>query len=823
HFPLMPRIYMALAQEDRHPISDILRQTPDIPDTCQWAIFLRNHDELTLEMVTDRERDYLWQFYAADRRARINLGIRRRLAPLLDNDRRKIELLNSLLMSMPGTPIMYYGDEIGMGDNIFLGDRNGVRTPMQWSPDRNAGFSRADPQSLFLPPIMDPMYGFEAVNVEAQTRSPSSLLNWMKRLIAVRKMHPVFGSGKLTFLYPGNRKIFAYLRENDDEVILCIANLSRASQPAELDLSDFAGWALIELLGNSVFPPIGETPYFITLPAYGFYWFQLTEEAEAPLWHSPSGMTMPDFYTLVYADGLNGLPMGKNAETLSQRILPKYLIHQRWFASKDKDFDEAPIRCHAVIEHQGEGYLLAICEALLEDGTKPRYIMPLAVTWEAPTGDPFPGWLRPHILAKVRKVNRIGMLHDAMADSSFPVAATRMIAEGVSVPTHDGGRIDFTPTRAMQDFEVPEVLTAKILSQEQSNSSAQVGETMMFKLFRRQADGIHPEVEIGRYLTDVAGFRNIPPLLGSVEMVAPDGTPSAIGVLQGMVVNQGDGWAVTLDFLGRYLETRFVEREAVEALAIEDDIAVYLPVAETLGRRVGELHAAFAMDTDDPAFRPEPVTEADVADWRQAVEAQAALARQALERVRDTVSSDMAELIAVLLSDWSQVDNMIARTTPDNLKAVKTRCHGDLHLGQVLQAKDDIVILDFEGEPVRTLEERRAKTSPLRDVAGMIRSFDYAAWAALFERSALRAEALELERHWVGDWQLASLRSFLDAYREATVNCPSVPRNKRQYKRLLDLFVLEKVLYEICYESANRPDWLPIPVRGLIRLLSGRN
>ena len=248
HFPLMPRMYMALAQEDRHPVTDIIRQMPEIPDICQWAIFLRNHDELTLEMVTEEERDYLWRTYAGDARARINLGIRRRLAPLMQNDRRKIELMNGLLLSMPGTPIIYYGDEIGMGDNYFLGDRDGVRTPMQWTPDRNGGFSRANPQQLYLPPVMDPIYGFEAVNVEAEESDPSSLLNWMRRILAVRMQHRAFGRGQIRFLYPANRKILVYVREYENERIFCVANLSRSAQAVELDLSPVRFCTLIGTL-----------------------------------------------------------------------------------------------------------------------------------------------------------------------------------------------------------------------------------------------------------------------------------------------------------------------------------------------------------------------------------------------------------------------------------------------------------------------------------------------------------------------------------------------------------------------------------------------
>ena len=275
HFPLMPRMFMAMRRESRTPIVEIMESTPAISDTNQWAIFLRNHDELTLEMVTDAERDYMYYEYAKDPRMRINVGIRRRLAPLLDNGRRQIELMNSLLFSMPGTPTIYYGDEIGMGDNIYLGDRNGVRTPMQWSGDRNAGFSRADPARLYFPVIMDPVYGYQAVNVEAQQRTPTSLLNWMRMMINVRRRYKSLGRGTLRFLYPENQKVLAYLREWEGEIILCVANLSRFVQAAEIDLSEFDGYTPVELIGDGPFPQIGTLPYFVTLGPHGFYWFRL--------------------------------------------------------------------------------------------------------------------------------------------------------------------------------------------------------------------------------------------------------------------------------------------------------------------------------------------------------------------------------------------------------------------------------------------------------------------------------------------------------------------------------------------------------------------
>ncbi len=275
HFPLMPRIFMAVRRESRYPISEILAQTPKIPENCQWGIFLRNHDELTLEMVTDEERDYMYSEYAKDPRMRANVGIRRRLAPLLDNDRNQIELFTALLMSLPGSPVLYYGDEIGMGDNIWLGDRDGVRTPMQWTPDRNAGFSDCDPGRLYLPVIMDPIYGYQAINVEAQQKHSGSLLHFTKRMIEIRKRHPVFGLGDFTELNSSNPSVLAFVRELGDDRVLCVNNLSRFPQPVELDLRRFEGVSPIEATGNVPFPPIGELPYLLTLPGHGFYWFTI--------------------------------------------------------------------------------------------------------------------------------------------------------------------------------------------------------------------------------------------------------------------------------------------------------------------------------------------------------------------------------------------------------------------------------------------------------------------------------------------------------------------------------------------------------------------
>ncbi len=420
HFPLMPRIYMAIAQEDRFPITDITRQTPDIPANCQWALFLRNHDELTLEMVTDSERDYLWSTYATDPRARLNLGIRRRLAPLMDNDRRKIELMNSLLLSFPGTPILYYGDEIGMGDNIYLGDRNGVRTPMQWTSDRNGGFSRCDPAKLYLPTIMDPVYGYQAVNVEAQSRSLSSLLSWTKRLIAMRKSMRVFGRGTMAFIRPANRAVLVYVRQYEDEVLLCVANLSRSAQAAEIDLSPWRGRVPHEMLGRTRFPRIGDAPYVVTLAPYGFFWFELREEREAV---ADVPVVPPEFVTLVVSDGWRSIVEGRQRWALEREALPAFSSGRRWFADKGSPLLRTSVQDVIPLEEGDPGTLLALVEVASGRGVT-RYALPLAITWVRfdRLGQGFA-----NIVAAVRRGAREGSLLDVCGERDFISLCLRKI------------------------------------------------------------------------------------------------------------------------------------------------------------------------------------------------------------------------------------------------------------------------------------------------------------------------------------------------------------------------------------------------------------
>jgi len=816
HFPLMPRMYMAVAQEDRYPITDIIRQTPAIPPDCQWGIFLRNHDELTLEMVTDRERDYLWDFYASDRRARINMGIRRRLAPLLQNDRRKIELLNSLLLSMPGTPIIYYGDEIGMGDNYYLGDRDGVRTPMQWSADRNAGFSRANPQALYLPTIQDPVHGYEAINVEAQNGSPSSLLNWMKRMIAVRQRHELFGRGEIELLYPLNRKVLAYLRRHAGRTALCVANLSRQAQAAEIDLSQFNGCVPVELTGQSPFPPIGELPYLLTLPAYGFYWFLLASEEDAPSWHVPHSQVLPDFLTLTTRDGtITGALADPSARLFETRTLTSYLPLQRWFAAKESRIENVTLRRLADIGDRR--HMLAVVDAVAGGETQ-RYFLPLSAVWgeDALTLSP----RLPATLAKLRRANRVGAILDGAADEDLANTILAAMREGQTLQADDGV-IEFRGSARLSEL-TEDPGAPRPLSAEQSNASIAFGDSVILKLYRRLREGIQPDVEVARFLTEETAFEATPALLGSVDWTAADGTVTTLAAASQFVRNQGDAWTYVTEALDRDLEHREMASRAIAGddgwEETEPLMGGPLDLGSVLGRRTAELHLALASGAPGSAFAAEPITGEHVAALTRDAVAELGEVLDRLAAHLDALPETGRALAERVLESRAALEERIADLRGKTPSGGLCRIHGDYHLGQVLVVQTDVMIIDFEGEPTRGLSERQAKSSPLRDVAGMLRSFDYALWSTVRRRIELGADP-ERTAETIEGWRQATQGAFLGAYREALGDAAIRPDDPAFEKALLDLFLIQKAAYEVGYEMAMRPDWIDIPLRGLIALL----
>ena len=854
HFPVMPRMYMAVAQEDRHPIIDIMAQTPDIPDNCQWAIFLRNHDELTLEMVTDRERDFMYGQYAADPRMRINVGIRRRLAPLLDNDTGKIRLMKSLLFSLLGTPVMYYGDEIGMGDNVYLGDRNGVRTPMQWSPDRNGGFSRADPQAMYLPPIMDATYGFEAVNVEAQAKTPASLLNWTRRMITVRKQHPAFGRGTLRFLTPGNRKILAYVRElvADDgtpDVVLCVANLSRNPQPVELDLGEFEFAVPVELSGRTVFPPIGKLPYLLTLSGHGFYWFSLSDEADVPAWHSDA-LASPQLPVFVIGEGwqtfLANPADNERAAALSQQLdaaLRTFLPAQRWFAAKGSVIDEVLVERREVLESStgGEGSWLLLWLSVGFQGdegapARQRYFLPLSVGWDA-QADELAATVGTAALARSRQHARIGIVHDAFLDPGFcRELVARIGAEhgGEQGAQLGQGRLQAYRTGAfetllggaidMSDLQVepagaPGSNTAMVITREVDGESRRV----FLKGYRRLRDGINPELEIGRHLTERSTFERVAPLAGAIQW-RDDTTVSALISLQGYTPNQGDAWTWTLDYLERFISDERVgpgdagsRREARDATEAH---AAFLGSIELLGRRTGDMHAGL-LDDVDPAFTPGSLSGDELAALGDALRENLHVALQELEAVRAQLDDEAAALAARVVQGRQALLERIADTVTRSATArvITSRVHGDYHLGQVLIDDGDFIIIDFEGEPGRSLEERRARTSALKDVAGMLRSLDYAASSALMRALEFEEGAGARLSRDLGAWRDACVEAFLRGWREAVDAGGAALWPSGAGDALLELYLLDKAVYELRYEISHRPAWVGVPLAGLDRLI----
>ena len=812
HFPLMPRMYMAIAQEDRYPITDILRQTPDIPANCQWAIFLRNHDELTLEMVTDDERDYLWNYYAADQRARINLGIRRRLAPLVERDRRRIELLNSLLLSMPGTPVLYYGDEIGMGDNIYLGDRDGVRTPMQWSMDRNGGFSRADPASLVLPPIMDPLYGYQTVNVEAQARDAHSQLNWMRRMLAVRKQQQAFGRGSLKMLTPSNRRILAYLREfrgadGRDESILCVANLSRAAQAVELELSAYDGRVPVEMVGGASFPPIGEMTYLLTLPPYGFYWFYLADASQMPSWHVAPVERMAELPTLVIKRDLQELAQAPTRGVLESDLLGSYLSRRRWFAGHG----DSAVRPELTYV-QPFGDLRALAEISVDGEC---YQLPLAYVDEGSAGNPLAQQLA---LARLRRGRQVGLLTDGF---SLPEFTYEVLAHlhGRQVLQAGDGEIHFLAAAGFSDYPAVAGEETRLIAAEQSNSSVIIGERMVLKLVRRLFPGVHPEAEMGGFLT-ANGYANIAPMLGEVRRIDAAGESFTLMILQGYLSNQGDAWGWTLDNLQRAIRDEL--SGGISNLQSEyDALAELQTFAATLGRRLGEMHLVLAKPSADPDFGLRPSDEADSQAWGESIGAQLQQALDALQQSRERLSEADQRQVDLLVQQRDELLRLVADLARLSAGGIRIRVHGDLHLGQVLVVQGDAYLIDFEGEPSRPLEQRRQRHSPMKDVSGMLRSFDYAAAVALrnAQGTDLSDEASVARQRIASRYRSEARTAFYDAYRLAAADLPHEWHAREGEGAALALFSIEKAAYEILYEAAHRPDWLDVPLHGLLELV----
>jgi maltose alpha-D-glucosyltransferase/alpha-amylase len=832
HFPVMPRIFMALQMEDRFPIIDILEQTPLIPDGCQWAMFLRNHDELTLEMVTDEERDYMYRVYARDQRTRINLGIRRRLAPLVGNSRRKIELMNILLFSLPGTPIIYYGDEIGMGDNYYLGDRNGVRTPMQWSADRNAGFSQANPQRLYLPVIIDPEYHYEAVNVETLERNPSSLLWWMKRVIAMRKRYKAFSRGEIDFPSSDNPKVLVFTRSFGEECILIVINLSRFSQVVAAELSRYAGFVPVEVFSRNRFPAIKETPYILTLGSHDYFWFVLEKEKL-----SAGKLEERRIPELTAKGKWHAVLEGRLRSRLEDEALPGYLETARWFGGKARHLQRIKIAETIPVSRDEDAAPVLLLEVSYTEGPPDLYLLPIG--FAAGERAVQLGKDAPHaIIARLTVDETQGVLIDATQDDLFRAHLFAMMAAKRRYRGRAGELTGFHGSRFRSLIAgSKESLASQVMRTEQSNTSIQYGNLLILKLYRRLEEGINPDPEIVQYLTERAGYDFVPAFAGSLEYRRRGAEPVVIGHLQAFVPNEGDAWTYTLGIAHQYFER--VLSEAAQSLEIPPlpasllDVnpstlpqklheligALYLETASVLGRRTGELHKALARSTDSPAFASEPFTTLYQRSVYQSMRNLTRRVMQFLQKGMKTIPEPIRRSAETVLSSEQDILAVFHSLLEVRIAAVKTRFHGDFHLGQVLRTGKDFYIIDFEGEPARSLSERRLKRSPLRDVAGMIRSFHYAAHSALRTYGSIRPEDVERLEAWAEEWYAAVSGVYLNSYLFTVEAAAFVPKGRKEFETLLRCFLLEKAVYEVGYELNHRPDWLAIPIRGIERLL----
>ena len=900
-------------------------------------------------MVTDDERDYMYFAYSTDPRMRINVGIRRRLAPLVDNNRRRTELLNSLLLSFPGTPILYYGDEIGMGDNIYLGDRNGVRTPMQWTSDRNAGFSKCDPARLYLPVVMDPIYGYQVVNVEAQLSDQSSLLHWTRNMIALRKLFQVFGRGTLTFLNPSNRKILAYLRQLDQgdgfcETVLCVANLSRFAQPVSLDLANYAGYEPVEMLGYVRFPTVTREPYSLTLAPYSFIWLELQAAAAVEEPSSDVELQIPTALhqndaevESVFANSWGQFIADAGAAILEPALLD-WLPRKRWFGAKTQKIESVRVRnwVEAASDARPEDTptndtpeAMVIPSALFFfdvtyfGGSADVYQIPLAVSTGAALND-IAERQPDSIIVKLTTATGPAILHDATVSENFPHELLSLIASNATLPVLEsrksteaartrldlkppiedevqaisvgtavapaplsaqpgdtatsprtdipanqsagpssfqprespsagdlfirGSRLDARASSAFPSVLATQRLPSHVNSAEQSNTSIICGNKLFLKIYRRLQPEENPDVEVCRFLTEVAHFTRIPPFLGEISISSASAAKTTVALLQGLVTNQGDGWQWFLDELVTWLPSAAERPMPAHSIAPSwqnedkqipeslESARATLEAAALLGRRTAELHLALASSSTHAAFAPEPWTAVELTHDAKHIELQIKSAFEALKSNLPKLDDATCDQAGLLLSRRAELIQRARSIQSVAAAGQRIRIHGDYHLGQTLRIaatrndfvgednrKEDFVLIDFEGEPARTIEERRRKQSPLKDVVGMMRSFAYVAFAAVDRcDTEKRVDGHALDRAalfaWAQHWQAAATSQFLWSYREGMVENRDLLPPPMEAQILLDAYLLEKALYELLYELNNRPSWVRIPLNGILAL-----
>ncbi|MEN6385933.1 MAG: maltose alpha-D-glucosyltransferase [Phycisphaerales bacterium] len=828
HFPIMPRLFMAIRMENHYPIMEILNQTPAIPEKCQWAMFLRNHDELTLEMVTDKDRDYMYQVYARDRAMRINLGIRRRLAPLLENDRRQIELMNCLLFSMPGTPIVYYGDEIGMGDNVFLGDRNGIRTPMQWSADRNAGFSKANPQRLFLPVTLDPVYHYESVNVENQQGNQNSLLWWMKHLINLRKKFKAFSRGSIKFLTVKNPKILAFIRQYENEKILVMANLADSVQYAELDLSEYTDMVPMELFGQTQLPIIAKNPYLFTFGAYGFYWLQLAAK--------PHEIIQMETKRQIASFRLEGawedIVEDKNRHNF-ERILSEYVKHCNWFAGRDRKIERTEIIDYFRVPDAKSPFYLLLFEIEYTNGYMEKYFLPIGLISEADVEN-VQKETDPVIAAKIvsSKIDK-GLIYDALYDEKFLKAYFNFISRR----RDQRGRREKLIIKKINKLKIgdkPKIFVKDIKCQ---TLFIDFDDKYQLKIYRRLESGTTPEIEVSSYLTNKK-FAHIMPLCASLEYSVYNEENTAISIIYDYVENQGSSWKYTINYLLKNYEEAAKQSLHLKNIPpvsgsfydllhaqppdfVQEFFQIYLDQINLLAHRTAQMHTALSSDPEDPVFKPETFT-----DFRKFSKYHSiySLVRETMRQLDNCMSQfpeKMQMKAKLIMNSEKEILSLFKSIRDRNISGMRIRVHGDYNLRNVLYAGKDFIITNFEGRSSQSLSERKNKTSPLFDVACMLRSLHYASYVSVFNipQGGFPLAPVDIEPIQ-NLWYTWVSATFVSNYLKYIKDSPLIPKNEEEIKLLLDGYLLERTFSELLFEINHQSDWIRVPFEEIMKIIS---
>ena len=827
HFPLMPRLFMALRMENSYPIIDILNSTPQIPESCQWGLFLRNHDELTLEMVTDEERDYMYRVYAKDPQQRINLGIRRRLAPLMRDDRREMELMNVILFSLPGTVILYYGDEIGMGDNFYLGDRNSVRTPMQWSADKNAGFSRANPQQLYLPIIIDPEYHYEAVNVEVQQINPSSFLWWIKRLIRVARKYRSFSRGDIRFLNTNNFKVLACIRHYQDENILAVFNLSKTSQYVSLDLSPYLGCVPREVFSHNKFPKITESPYILTLGPHDYFWFLLSQSetgTDAGLFRDIPGLVLP----VSCRDFIECKKRGQIEE-----IFVDYLNKWPGFGLISPSIRRAVILEQIPMTKDPAGNMhLILVEITYTDGLSEVFFLPVMFS-TGKNANLFLTEVPQVVIMHLTLGEEKGILHESMYDTAFRDMLLQLVSGRTRLRGKTGTLVSHMEKKSAgrvigNDGKKP----SQLFTATQQFTLIAYMDSQVLKIYNRIDEVINPEKEILQFLNQNTSFSHCPAIIGSLEYQRPGTAPVTLGLLEENAFCQTTARMFAEDALEKFFErvlskkgspakiasysgsvsggSPAIPREILELIDL-----FFIDMIRLLGKRTAELHIALSSSWENPDFAPEQFSQLYQRSVFQSFQSLTRQTMWLLEMNSGVINPEYLDEMKEVLAIEPEIITCLQRLTQRKILTLKMRIHGDYHLGQVLYTGKDFIIANFEGDSTRMSNERRLKYCPFRDVAGMIWSLHYAAWSILLKNATLGPDEIELLEPWVQFWCRYVSKTFLAGYLEVAGTAEFVPQKQEDYEILINTYLLERAVSKMGYILSQRPKRVNIAFRVL--------